>query len=182
MFGHNHSYIWYHVQLSACSQTIIPCLAFLLFMSPYIDGGVAPQACLWFVLWPVYLIEAEWCNYASGKLTIIGSENDLSPGRCQAIIWANAGTLVIRPRGKNFNEISIEIHASSLKKIQLKMSFGKWWPFCLGHSVLYWAAAQSLGQNHTGSPGPHSDPIQTVLPDIMGAVITGSIFPQIFTK
>ena len=30
-----------------------------------------------------------------GKLTIIGSDNDLSPGRCQAIIWTNAAILLI---------------------------------------------------------------------------------------
>ena len=31
-----------------------------------------------------------------GKLTIIGSDNDLSPGRRQAIIWTNARKLLIR--------------------------------------------------------------------------------------
>ena len=32
-----------------------------------------------------------------GKLTIIGSDNGLSPGRRQAIIWTNAGILLIGP-------------------------------------------------------------------------------------
>ena len=32
-----------------------------------------------------------------GKLTIIGSGNGLSPGRRQAIIWTNAGILLIEP-------------------------------------------------------------------------------------
>ena len=36
-----------------------------------------------------------------GKLTIIGSDNGLSPGRRQAIIWTNAGILLIGPLGKN---------------------------------------------------------------------------------
>ena len=44
------------------------------------------------------------CHY---ELTIIGSDNGLSPGRCQAIIWTNAGILLIGPpRNKlqlNFN-------------------------------------------------------------------------------
>ena len=31
-----------------------------------------------------------------GNLTIIGSDNGLSPGRCQAIMWNNAGILLIR--------------------------------------------------------------------------------------
>ena len=37
-----------------------------------------------------------------GKLTIIGSDNGLSPGRRQAIIWTNAGILLIGPLGTNF--------------------------------------------------------------------------------
>ena len=49
-----------------------------------------------------------------GKLTIIGSDNGLSPGRRQAIIWTNAGILLIRPLGTNFSEISIEIQTFSL--------------------------------------------------------------------
>ena len=44
-----------------------------------------------------------------GNLTIIGSENGLSPARRQAIIWTNAGILLIGPLGTNFNEIIIEI-------------------------------------------------------------------------
>ena len=38
-----------------------------------------------------------------GKLTIIASDNGLSPGRRQAIIWTNAGILLIGPLGTNFN-------------------------------------------------------------------------------
>ena len=57
-----------------------------------------------------------------GKLTIIGSDNGLWPGRRQAIIWTNAGILLIGPLGTNFSEILIEIQISSLKKIWLKMS------------------------------------------------------------
>ena len=43
------------------------------------------------------------------KLTIIGSDNVLSPGRRKAIIWTNAGILLIGPLGTNFSEILIEI-------------------------------------------------------------------------
>ena len=60
-----------------------------------------------------------------GNLTIIGSENGLSSGRHQAIIWTNAGILLIEPLGTNFIEILIEIHIISFKKIRLKMSSGK---------------------------------------------------------
>ena len=68
------------------------------------------------------------------KLTIIGSDNALSPGRHQAIIWTNAGILLIEPFGKN--EILIEIHTFSLKEMHLKMSSAKWQPFCPGLNEL----------------------------------------------
>ena len=70
------------------------------------------------------------------ELTIIGSDNGLSPGRCQAIIWNNAGSLLIEPLGTNFNEISIGIPTFLFKKMHLNMSSAKWRPFCLGLSVL----------------------------------------------
>ena len=71
-----------------------------------------------------------------GTLTIIGSDNSLSPGRRQAIIWTNAGILLIRPLGTNFGEIVIEILSFSFKKMRLKVSSAKWRPFCLGLNVL----------------------------------------------
>ena len=71
-----------------------------------------------------------------GKLTIIASDNGLSPGRHQAIIWTNAGILLIGPLGTNFSEIWIGIQIFSLKKIHLKLSSGKWRPSCLGLNVL----------------------------------------------
>ena len=43
------------------------------------------------------------------KLTTIVSDNGLSPDRRQAIIWTNAGLLLIGPLGTNFSEILIEI-------------------------------------------------------------------------
>ena len=54
------------------------------------------------------------------KLIIIGSDNDLLPGRRWAIIWAKTGILLTGPLGTNFSEISIEIH--SYKKTYLKVS------------------------------------------------------------
>ena len=62
------------------------------------------------------------------KLTTIDSDNGLSPDRRQAIIWTNAGILLIGPLGTNFNEILIEINTFSFKKMHLKMSW-KWRPF-----------------------------------------------------
>ena len=71
-----------------------------------------------------------------GEHANIGSDNGLSPYRRQAIIWTNAGILLIEPLGTNFNEILIEIHTFSLKKMHLKISSGKWRPFYLALSVL----------------------------------------------
>ena len=70
------------------------------------------------------------------ELSIIGSDNGLSPGRRQAIIWTNVGILLIGPLGTNFSEILIKIVTFSYKKIHLKMSSGKWRPFHLGLNVL----------------------------------------------
>ena len=70
------------------------------------------------------------------KLTIIVPDNGLSPGRRQAIIWTNAGILLIRTLGTNFSEILSEIHIFSFKKMHLKMSSGRRRPFCLGLNVL----------------------------------------------
>ena len=64
------------------------------------------------------------------------SDNGLSPDRRQAIIWTNAGILLIGTLGTNFSEILFEIHIFSLKNIYLKMSSGKWHSFCLGLNVL----------------------------------------------
>ena len=69
-------------------------------------------------------------------LTIIGSDNGLSPGRRQAITWTNVGILLIGPLGTTFSEMLIEIHTFSFKKIHLKMSSGKRRLFCLGLNVL----------------------------------------------
>ena len=73
-----------------------------------------------------------------GKITIIGSDNGLSPGRRQAIIGTNDGILLIGSVGINFSEILIEIHTFSFRKMHLDMSSAKWHPFCLGLNVLTW--------------------------------------------
>ena len=70
------------------------------------------------------------------NITIIGSDNGLSPGQPQAIIWPSAGILLIGRLGTNFSEISIEIHTFSFKEMHLKMSSAKWLLFCLDINVL----------------------------------------------
>ena len=57
-----------------------------------------------------------WCHInASVNRVSIGSDNDFSPGRRQAIIRTSAGILLAGPPS-NFSEISIDIHTLVLKK------------------------------------------------------------------
>ena len=79
-----------------------------------------------------------------GNLTIIDSDNGLSPGRRQAIIWTNAGILLIGPLGTNFSEILAEIITFSFKKMYFKVSSAKWRPFCLGLNVLIFVSLYNI--------------------------------------
>ena len=81
-----------------------------------------------------------------GKLTIIGSDNGLLPAQRQAIIWSNAGILLIGPLGTNLSEILIGIQTFSFTKMLLKMLSVKWRPFCLSLNVL-----PKIGQVMIGS-------------------------------
>ena len=81
------------------------------------------------------------------KLTVTGSDNGLSPERRQAIIWTNAGILLIRTLGTNFSEILCEIHSFSFSKIHLKMSSAKWRLFGLGLNELTWHWGPNLIQD-----------------------------------
>ena len=86
-----------------------------------------------------YLCLTHWgrvTHICVDKRTIIGSDNGLSPGRRQAIIWTNAWILLIGSLGTNCSEISIGIQIFSFKKMHLKMSPAKWRPFCPGLNVL----------------------------------------------
>ena len=66
----------------------------------------------------------------------MGSDNDLSPGRRQAIIWTNTGILLIWTSGTNFSEILGEVQSFSFSKMRLKMSSAKWRLFGLGLNEL----------------------------------------------
>ena len=70
------------------------------------------------------------------NLTIIGSDNGLSPSRRQAIIWTSAGIFLIGPLGTKLNEILLRIQPISFKKMHLKMSSGKCRSFCLGLNAM----------------------------------------------
>ena len=66
------------------------------------------------------------------KLTIIASDNGLSPGWRQAIIWTNDGILYWILK----NKLLIKILTFSFKKMHLKIPSATWRPFCLGLNVL----------------------------------------------
>ena len=87
--------------------------------------------------------------YCVSKLIIIGSDNGLLPGRCQAIFWTNAGILLIRTLGTNFKEILNEIHTFSFKKMHLKMLSTKWLPSCLSLNVLNIICLSKVGRSAT---------------------------------
>ena len=66
-----------------------------------------------------------------GKLTIIGSDNGLSPDRGQAVIRPNAEILLIGPLGTNFSQISIGFQTLSFKQLHFRTFSAKWRLFCL---------------------------------------------------
>ena len=140
IYPHSRKYIWkcclqnvgHFVSASMCKMGCIN----LTRMTEYQDSGSgnccpiilsfrAPPLTHWGWVTHIYI----------SNLTIIGSDNGLSPCRHQAIIWTSAGILLIGPSGTNFSGILIEIHTFSFKKIHLKMPSGKWLPFCLSLNV-----------------------------------------------
>ena len=66
------------------------------------------------------------------KLTVIGLNNSLSPGRHQYIIKSNDRILVIGPLRTNVGEILIESHKFWFEKIQFYISSAKQQSFGLG--------------------------------------------------
>ena len=75
--------------------------------------------------------------YAPVNRVSIGSDNDLTPIRRQAIIWNNAGFLSIRPLWTHLREISIKRQNFSFTKMNLEISSAKRWPFCPGEMGKY---------------------------------------------
>ena len=72
------------------------------------------------VIWDAVIHWGRVTHIWVDNITSIGSDNGLSPGRRQAIIWTNAGILLIGPLETNFSEISVEILTFSFKKMRLK--------------------------------------------------------------
>ena len=79
----------------------------------------------------LYYVLTHWgrvTHICVGKLTNIGSDNGVSPGRRQAIIWTNARIVLFGPLGANISEFLVVIHTFSFNKMHLKMSSAKWRP------------------------------------------------------
>ena len=83
------------------------------------------------------------------KLTIIASDNGLSPDRCQAIIWYNAGILSIGLLGTNFGEILIDILTfSALESVVCEMWAILSRPQCVNYHSISKIPTLSIGTLH----------------------------------
>ena len=120
-----------------------------------------------------------------GKLTSIGSDNGLSPGRRQVIIWTNAWILFIGPLGTNFSEFLNKILKFSFMKMRLKVSYAKWRPFYLGLNVLNSRFALCCVMQLLGSGRVYPYPsglLNTLRPRQNGRHFAGDTFKRIFLK
>ena len=91
-------------------------------------GTILESALLHDPCWCYWLL-THWgrvTHICVGKPAIIGSDNGLSPDRRQAIIWTNAGILLIGPLGTHFSEnfnwnSNIFILENALENVVCKM-------------------------------------------------------------
>ena len=72
--------------------------------------------------------------YTLVNQVIFGSDNGLSPVRHQAIIWTNAGILLIRNLGTNFSEI-LNIQENTFENVVCEMATILYRPKCANCSV-----------------------------------------------
>ena len=86
-----------------------------------------------------------------GKLTIIGSDNGLSPSRRQAIIWTNTDILSIGPLGTNFCEIliGIFIQENAFENIVWKMAAISSRPQCVYRDLKWWYVFSMFYHKHS---------------------------------
>ena len=88
---------WMHTQNYPCRSLGLS----QLWLLEVFDDNTNDSICL-----ERYLILTHWSWVTCISIfTIIGSDNGLLPGQHQAIIWANAGILLIGSLGTNFSEI-----------------------------------------------------------------------------
>ena len=75
---------------------------------------------MWPMVWIYQIVTGVTSVVGVPSTHLVGSDNGLLPGRCQAIIWTSAGILLIRTLGTSFNEIVSEIHTLSSRKCTWK--------------------------------------------------------------
>ena len=86
----------------------------------------------WYGNWSALTYWGRTMHICVRKLTMIGSDNGLSTGRRQAIIWTNAGILFIGPLGANFSDILI-IQDNTLEHVVCEMASVLSLPQCVNH-------------------------------------------------
>ena len=94
---------------------------------------------MWWHGWEITSRLTHWdrvTHKCVNKLTIIRSDNGMSPGRRQVFIWTIAGIWLIGFLGTNFSKILIEIQTFSLNDMQFILSSATWRTFCPGLNVL----------------------------------------------
>ena len=103
----------------------------------------ARMACVFVVYWALSqtfnCMLTYWgraTHISISKQTIIGSDNGLSHGRRQAIIWTNDGILLTGTLGTNFHVTLSDIYTFFFMKMHLKMWSGKRRSFRLGLNKL----------------------------------------------
>ena len=133
-----------HQQAECWPKSVTSCLlrispAFNRFIWPITDQSTSFKMSTKIWNWAALWVLTHWgrvTHISDSKLTIIGSDNGLSPGRRQAIIWTNIEIILTGPLGTNFSKLLIDISSFSFKKMHLKMLSWKWRQFCLGLNVL----------------------------------------------
>ena len=74
--------------------------------SKIIQWLFSPKFCTYTVnTWDISTHWGRVTHICVNKPTVIGSDNGLSPGQCQAIMWTNDGILLIGPMGTNFSAV-----------------------------------------------------------------------------
>ena len=132
---------WDHVpwDMVINQPDLIYTFTILYMIGPYITGRIIiwqNSGNVWTRKRAILIHWGRVTHICVSKLIGISSDNGLSPGRRQAIIWTNAGLLSIGPLGTNVSEILIKIQSFSFTKMHLKTSSAKRRPFCSGGDEL----------------------------------------------
>ena len=114
----------------------------------------------WSLFLRVQLTHWGWVTHICvSKLIITGSDNGLSPGRRQAIMWTNAGILLIGPLGKFNQNSNISIHENAIESVVCEMAAILSRPLCVNNTP---ALFQIMAWRRPGNK-PLSEPMMVSL-------------------